>query len=43
MVVKEGIMQVLPEVKDVRLDDTVGDDLLDFARKLLSGGLNEEK
>ena len=43
MVVKEGIMQVLPEVKDVRLDDTVSDDLLDFARKILSGGLNEEK
>lgn len=39
MVVKEGIQAALPEVKDVRLDDTVGEDLLDMARKILSGQL----
>ena len=36
-VVKEGIMKALPEVRDVRLDDSVSSDLLDMARKILSG------
>ncbi len=39
MMVKEGIMKALPEVKDVRLDDTVSEDLMDFARKILGGQL----
>ena len=39
LVVKEGIMSALPEVKDVRLDDTVSEDLLDMARKILGGQL----
>lgn len=39
LVVKEGIMTALPEVRDVRLDDTVSEDLLDMARKILSGQL----
>lgn len=43
MVVKESIMEKLPEVKDVMLDATVGEDLLDMARKILSGGLPREE
>lgn len=39
LVVREGIMSALPEVKDVRLDDTVSEDLLDMARKILGGQL----
>ena len=35
-VVKEAILQAVPEVKDVRLDDTVSEELLDMARKLLN-------
>ena len=34
--VKEAILQAVPEVKDVRLDDTVSEELLDMARKLLN-------
>lgn len=34
-VVKEEIMKRLPEVKDVRLDESVSQDMLDFARKIL--------
>lgn len=37
MVVKEAILKEVPEVKDVRLDDTVSEDLLNMARKILSG------
>ena len=37
LVVKESIMQALPEVKDVVLDNTVSEDLLDMARKILNG------
>ncbi len=36
-VVKASIMKGVPEVKDVMVDDTVSDELLDFARKILSG------
>ena len=36
-VVKAEIMERLPEVKDVQLDTSVSDDLLDFARKILNG------
>ena len=35
-VVKESILQAVPEVRDVRLDDTVSEDLLDIARKILN-------
>jgi Fe-S cluster biogenesis protein NfuA len=34
--IKPEIISALPEVKDVVLDTSVGDDLIDFARKLLS-------
>ena len=43
VVVKEAILQKLPEVKDVQLDMTVSGDLLDMARKILSGGLSREE
>ena len=43
VVVKEAILQKLPEVKDVQLDMTVSEDLLDMARKILSGGLSREE
>ena len=36
LVVKESIMSRLPEVKDVVLDTTVSQDLLDMARKILN-------
>ena len=43
MVVKESIMGKLPEVKDVMLDNTVSEDLLDMARKSLNGGIPREE
>ena len=43
VVVKEAILQKLPEVKDVQLDMTVSEDLLDMASKILSGGLSREE
>lgn len=43
VVVKEAILQKLPEVKNVQLDMTVSEDLLDMARKILSGGLSREE
>ena len=43
VVVKEAILQKLPEVKNVQLDMTVSEDLLDMARKVLSGGLSREE
>ena len=43
VVVKEAILQKLPEVKDVQLDMTVSEDRLDMARKILSGGLSREE
>ncbi|MBR6472945.1 MAG: NifU family protein [Firmicutes bacterium] len=36
-VVKALIMKSVPEVRDVMVDDAVSDELLDFARKILSG------
>lgn len=36
-VVKTAIMEGVPEVKDVRVDDDVKDELLDFARQILAG------
>ena len=36
-VVKATILSKVPEVKDVVVDDTVSDELLDFARQILSG------
>ena len=36
LVVKESIMSQLPEVKDVILDTTVSQDLLDMVRKILN-------
>lgn len=38
-VIKAGIMEALPEVKDVKLDDTVSEDLMEMARKILGGQL----
>lgn len=35
-IVKAEIMAKLPEIKDVRLDTTVSEDLLDMARKILN-------
>lgn len=43
MVVKESVMGKIPEVKDVMLDTSVSEDLLDMARKILSGGLPREE
>lgn len=40
-VVKESICRELPEVREVRLDDSVSEDLLDMARKILSGELKD--
>ena len=36
-VVKNFVMGGVPEVKDVRLDTSVSEDLLDMARRILSG------
>jgi Fe-S cluster biogenesis protein NfuA len=36
-VVRTEIMEALPEVEDVKLDTSVSDDLIDVARKILSG------
>ncbi len=36
-VVKALILGNIPEVKDVVVDDTVSDELLDFARQILAG------
>lgn len=36
-VVKASIMNAAPEVKDVKVDDSIDDDLLDFARQILAG------
>lgn len=36
-VVKASIMAGVPEVKDVVVDDSISDDLLDFARQILAG------
>lgn len=36
-VVKASIMDKVPEVRDVMVDDTISDDLLDFARQILNG------
>ena len=36
-VVKESILASVPEVGEVRLDDSVSEDLLDMARKILDG------
>jgi Fe-S cluster biogenesis protein NfuA len=38
-VVRAEIMGALPEVEDVRLDISVSDDLIDMAKKILSGKL----
>ena len=34
-VIKSILMEQIPEVKDVVLDDSISEELLDFARKLL--------
>ena len=36
-VIKAVILEKAPEVKDVMIDDSIDDDLLDFARQILSG------
>ncbi len=37
LVVKESIMTSVPEVRDVCLDNSVSEELLDMARKILGG------
>lgn len=39
-IVKGEIMDKIPEVKDVMLDNSVSEDLLDMARKILSSDKN---
>lgn len=39
LVVKEAIVKEVPEIKDVVLDQTVSQDLIDMARKILNGEL----
>lgn len=36
-VIKAKLLGEVPELKDVVVDDSVSDELLDFARKILSG------
>ena len=36
-VVKGTILRKVPEVRDVMVDDSVSDELLDFARQILAG------
>ncbi len=36
-VIRATVLEKVPEVKDVVVDDSVDDDLLDFARQILSG------
>jgi hypothetical protein len=36
-VIKKTVLEKVPELKDVMVDDSVSDELLDFARKILSG------
>lgn len=36
-IVKTAILEKVPELEDVRLDDSVSEDLLDMARKILKG------
>ena len=38
-IVKSSILEEVPEVKDVVLDETVSEDLLEMARKILNGEL----
>lgn len=37
-IVKPALMNKIPQLKDVVIDDSVSEDLLDFARSLLRGG-----
>ena len=39
-VVKKTIMEKAPEVRDVTVDDSVSDELLDFAKMILAGSGN---
>lgn len=41
-VVKDFVMGGCPEVKDVQLDTSVSEDLLDMARKILKGELKDD-
>ena len=36
-VIKATLLEKVPEIKDVMVDDSVSDELLDFARQILSG------
>lgn len=40
-IVKDFVMGGVPEVKDVRLDTSVSEDLIDIARKILSGQMKD--
>lgn len=39
-VIRDFVMGGVPELKDVRLDTSVSEDLLDMARKILDGEMN---
>ena len=41
-VVKEFIINEIPEIKDVVLDTTVSEDLLDMARRILNGEMRND-
>ena len=36
-VIKSTVLEKVPEIRDVVVDDSVSDELLDFARQILSG------
>lgn len=42
-IVKDFVMGGVPEVQDVQLDTSVSEDLLDMARKILSGQFKDEQ
>ena len=41
-IVKDFVMGGVPQVKDVQLDTSVSEDLLDMARKILSGQMKDD-
>lgn len=41
-VIKDFVLGGCPEVKDVQLDTSVSDDLLDMARKILRGEMKDD-
>lgn len=41
-IIKDFVLGGCPEVKDVRLDTSVSEDLLDMARKILNGEMKKD-